>query len=181
MATTFAQMTAEEFERLPETDRKFELNDGVLVEVEMARAEHEFVKIGFNSVLVAGLTGSEFVVAPEAMNRLSARTERVPDLAIWRRSELKKMDRERTMVGGPLIAIEVVSSESAEDLDEKIQQYFAAGTKAVWAIYPRTRAVVVQRPESIERLTVRDALQVPDLIPGLKIQIADVFALLDES
>ena len=35
------------------------------------------------------------------------------------------------MVGGPLIAIEVVSSEAAEKLDEKIDQYFAAGTKAV--------------------------------------------------
>ena len=181
MATTLVHLTAEEFERLPEGDQKFELSDGVLVEVEIARAEHEFVKIGFNSVLVTALAGTEFVVAPEAMSGLSTRTSRVPDLGIWRRSELQKMDRQRTMVGGPLIAIEVVSSEPAEDLDEKLQQYFAAGTKAVWAIYPRTRSVVVERPESIERLTVRDALQAPDLIPGLKIQVADVFALLDES
>lgn len=33
MATTFAPLTVEEFERLPESDRKCELNDGVLVEV----------------------------------------------------------------------------------------------------------------------------------------------------
>ena len=174
-------MTVEEFERLPQGDRKLELSDGVLVEVEMARAEHELVKMGFNLVLVTALAGSEFVVAPEALSRLGPSTSRVSDLAIWRRSELRKMDRERTMVGGPLIAIEVVSSEPAEDLEEKIQQYFAAHTKAVWAVYPRTRAVVVQRPESIQRLTVRDVLQAPDLIPGLNIQVSDIFALLDES
>ena len=85
------------------------------------------------------------------------------------------------MVGGPLIAIEVVTSETAEKLDEKIEQYFAAGTKAMWAVYPRTRSRVVERPESMQRLMVRDVLEAPDLVPGLRIQVADIFALLDES
>ena len=38
MATTLVHLTAEEFEWLPEGDWEFELNDGVLVEVKMARA-----------------------------------------------------------------------------------------------------------------------------------------------
>lgn len=120
-------------------------------------------------------------MAPEGVNRLSARTSRVPDLALRRRSDLKKMDLAHTIVGGPYIAIEVVSSETAEELDEKIQQYFAAGTKAVWIVYPRTRAIVIENLEGLERLTLRDTLQAPDLLPGLKIRVADVFALLDQS
>ncbi len=91
------------------------------------------------------------------------------------------MDLAHTIVGGPYIAIEVVSSETAEELDEKIQQYFAAGTKAVWIVYPRTRAIVIENLEGLERLTLRDTLQAPDLLPGLKIRVADVFALLDQS
>lgn len=178
MATTFAQMTVEEFERLPEGDRKLELNDGVLVEVEMARAEHELVKAEFNSLLATALAGSEFVVTPEAMNRLTDRVARIPDLGIWRRTDLKRMDPDRTIVGGPLVAVEIVSSETAQDLDEKIQQYFAAGTHAVWAIYPKTRAIIIARPDGITRLTVRDTLQAPELLPSLNIEVASVFALL---
>jgi Uma2 family endonuclease len=172
-------MSAEEFERLPGTDRKRELNDGVIVEVEIARAEHELVREELNSLLAIALAGTGFVVAPKAMVRLDADITRVPDLAIWRRVDLKKMDPDHSIVGGPLIAIEVVSSETAEDLDEKIQQYFAAGTKSVWAVYLKTRAVVAERLDGITRLRVRDFLKAPELLPGLKIHAAGVFALLD--
>jgi Uma2 family endonuclease len=178
MATTFAEMTAEEFERLPESGGKFELNNGVLVEVEMPRAEHELVKIKLTMLLAKALSDTGFVVATEVMNRLGDRITRVPDVAIWRESDLAKMDPDRTIVGGPLIAVEIVSSETAQDLDEKIQQYFAAGTHAVWAIYPKTRAVVIARPDSITRLIVGDTLQGPEPLPSLKIEVASVFAML---
>jgi len=179
MATTFAQMTAEQFEQLPESDRKIELNDGVLVEVEMARAEHELVKAELILLLVNALSQSEFMVLVEAMNRLGDRTTRVPDLAIWRRSELKRMPRQRTIVGGPIIAIEVVSSEAAEDLDEKVQQYFSAGTLAVWVVYPKTRAIRIERPDSATRLSIHDSLEAPELFSGLKIAVSEVFSILD--
>ena len=179
MATTFAQMTVEEFERLPESGHKIELNDGALVEVEMARAEHELVKGELTSLLATALLGSGYIVLPEAVNRLDDRVSRVPDLAIWRRSDLKKMNPERTIVGGPLIAIEVISSETAEDLDEKIQQYFGAGTAIVWAVYPKTRAIVIERPNGGTRLSMNDMLQAPEVLPALQIPVAAIFALLD--
>ena len=180
MATTLAQvMTVDEFERLPETDRKFELDDGVLVEVEMAPAEHELAKAELTMLLAKSLPKG-FLVLPEAMNRLGARTTRVPDLAIWRESDLRKMDPERTIVGGPLIAIEVVSSETAEALDKTTQQYFAAGTKIVWTVYPKTRAVVIKRPDGSTRLGLGGTLEARGLLPGLKIPVASVFALLEK-
>ena len=115
------------------------------------------------------------------MNRLAHDVDRVPDLGIWRRSDLKKMDSSRTIIGGPLIAIEVVSSESAEELDTKIRQYFAAGTQLVWVVYPRTRAIEIERPDGSTRLTVGEILRAPGVLPQeLNISVADVFALLDE-
>ena len=90
------------------------------------------------------------------------------------------MDSSRTIVGGPLIAIEIVSSESARELDEKIRQYFAAGTQLVWVIYPSTRAIEVVRPDGSTRLNGDSSLEAPDLLPGLGIPVNAVFALLDE-
>jgi len=129
---------------------------------------------------VAALSGSDFVVAPEAANRLGDRVTRVPDLAIWRRSDLKKMDRERTIVGGPLIAIEVVSSETAQELDEKIGQYFTAGTTAVWVIYPKNRTVVVERPDGNSRLKTSEVPLASEILSSLGIPVADVFSFLDD-
>jgi len=181
MATSFAQMTAEEFEQLPETDRKLELNHGVLIEVEMARAEHELVKGKLTMLLAGGLSQSSFIVTPEATVRLGDEISRVPDLSIWRESDLVEMDPDRTIVGGPLIAIEIVSSESAADLNEKIQQYFAAGTKIVWVVYPKTRTVEVERPDGSTRLTAQDILQGPEIVPGLQIRVSDIFSTLDKA
>ncbi|HEY3742260.1 MAG TPA: Uma2 family endonuclease [Bryobacteraceae bacterium] len=159
------------------TDRKRELNNGVIVEIEIARAEHELVKTKLNMLLARSIPDG-LVVAPEAENRLSDRTTRIPDLAIWKEADLERMDPARTIVGGPLIAIEIISSETAEDLDEKILQYFAAGTQAVWAIYPKTRTVVIERPDGAIRLGVHDSLQDSGLLPGFEIPVAAIFALL---
>ena len=91
------------------------------------------------------------------------------------------MDPSRTIIGGPLIAIETISSESAADLKEDIRQYFAAGTKAVWVIYPQIRTVEIEKPNGIMRLDSRGVLQAPNLIPGFQIRISDVFSTLGKA
>ena len=173
-------MTAEEFEQLPESDRKFELNHGEIVEVEMALARHEKVKTELTMLLAGALYRSDFVVVPEAMHRLAHDVDRIPDLGIWRRADFRRMDSDRTLVGGPLVAIEVVSSETAEALDEKTRQYFSAGTILVWVIYPKSRSIRVERPSGGDRLSGNDVLQASEIVPGLKIRAAEVFALLDD-
>jgi Uma2 family endonuclease len=174
-------MTADEFERLPKTDRKRELNNGIFVEIETAPAQHELVKSRLNMLLGHALFDSGFVVAPEAENRLGDYIARFPNLGLWRERDLATMNPDRAIVGGPLIAIEIVSSESAADLNEKIQQYFAAGTKAVWVIYPRTRIIEIERPDGITRLDVHGVLQSPELVPGLSVKVSDVFSTLDKA
>ena len=45
--------------------------------------------------------------------------------------------------GAPEIAIEVVSSESAARLEDKIELYLSHGSKSVWVVYPKKRVVRV--------------------------------------
>ena len=58
-------MSAAEFERLPKGDRKLELNDGVIVEVEMALAEHELVKMRLTTLLARAIPESGFEIGSE--------------------------------------------------------------------------------------------------------------------
>jgi Uma2 family endonuclease len=77
--------------------------------------------------------------------------------------------------GAPDLVIEVVSpSETAEDLDQKIREYLAAGAGVVWAIYPRARTVHVHKADGTVRIIGEDGLlEAPDLLPGWSVRVAD--------
>ncbi len=91
-----AHITFEEFERMPEGNRRFELVDGILIKKEMAHADHEIVKGALNRLLVNNLDPQHFEVLVEARHRVSRNSAREPDLAIWKTSELDSVDRRRT-------------------------------------------------------------------------------------
>ena len=65
-------------------------------------------------------------------------------------------------------------------MNEKIQQYFAAGTQVVWTIYPKTRMIEIEQPHGAERLYSGDTIRAPGLIPELSIAVDQVCALLNE-
>ena len=53
----------------------------------------------------------------------------------------------------PLLAAEVVSpTNTAEDMEQKLQEYFAAGVRMVWVVYPVLRRVYVY--ESLTRVRI---------------------------
>lgn len=179
MATSLAQITFEEFDRMPESDRRYELVDGALVEKEMAHADHEIVKGAFNRLLVHGLDPQNFEVLLEARHRVARNSSREPDLAIWRTADLDSVDPGKTLDRGPLVAIEVVSSESAADLQYKIAQYFGAGTELVWTVYPRTRVIYAQwRDRRWAEFGLDDTLDAGETIPCLQISVALIFERL---
>jgi Uma2 family endonuclease len=77
----------------------------------------------------------------------------------------------------PELSVEVVSpSDKADDLIEKIEEYFAAGVVQVWVIYPRRRVAHVF--ESFTRITVVTSdqdLEGGELFPGFGIPLATLF------
>ena len=79
--------------------------------------------------------------------------------------------------GGPELAVEVVSpSDSADDLQEKIQQYLASGSQVVWVVYPKTRTVNVFRQAAASAtLGEDDLLEEPHLFPGWSVPVSELF------
>ncbi|MBY0527496.1 MAG: Uma2 family endonuclease [Gemmataceae bacterium] len=77
----------------------------------------------------------------------------------------------------PNLAIEVVSpNDPAEDLLEKIEEYFRAGVEQVWVVYPRRRMVhVYDSLTQIRGLTRSDALEGGSVLPGFKLPLASLF------
>jgi Uma2 family endonuclease len=63
-----------------------------------------------------------------------------PDVSFLRGDRLPVTKFQDYFLGAPELAVEVVSPfESASDLDRKVELRLAAGSLAVWVIYPRKR------------------------------------------
>jgi Uma2 family endonuclease len=176
MSTTTAPMTIEEFLKLPEVEgEKMELINGEVVSMAYAGFLHETVKSNLNEILVVWLSqhriGKVFV---ETTYRLNGEAL-APDLSVLRNERLTPVTKELPQ-GAPDLAIEVVSSETAARLRNKIGQYLKYGSKAVWVVYPEERLVEVHSAN--RQVTILDQDQVlegHDVLPGFSTPVSAIF------
>jgi Uma2 family endonuclease len=77
----------------------------------------------------------------------------------------------------PDLFIEVVSPfDYAEDLLEKIDEYFRSGCKQVWVFSPKRRIVrVYDSPTQVRGLTRADTLDGGTVVPGFSLALASLF------
>jgi Uma2 family endonuclease len=172
-------LTIEQFDQLPFTEGVlYELNEGKLVTLTEPMPRHNWVRDN-----VARLTGN-FVeerklgrVFLETAYQLTPETVRIPDVSFVPADRMHDIDLDKRIQGAPALAIEVVSpTDFAEELTQKVQQYLAAGVKAVWVFYPKTREVQVFRADG-ETFVRRDheTLEEPDVLPGFSLDLKTVF------
>lgn len=78
----------------------------------------------------------------------------------------------------PNLATEVVSpTDSAEELDDKIAEYFRAGVELVWVVYPNQSKIHVHTLPT-QPITVRlrnDVLDGGTVVPGFRLPLAELF------
>ena len=84
----------------------------------------------------------------------------------------------RFIEGAPLLAVEVLSaSDTAEDIQEKIEAYLTAGTPLVWIVNPFNATVLVYRPHEEPVLFNRNQELIGDpILEGFRIPVAEIFA-----
>ncbi len=78
--------------------------------------------------------------------RYDDRTVRKPDVSLTFYTDAvpRNRDSEFYMRVAPDLIVEVISpGNSAEEMDEKVQEWFAFGVKTVWLVFPVTRNVWV--------------------------------------
>ncbi len=172
-------LNIEQFDQLPVREGiLYELNQGELVIMTEPMPRHNWVRDN-----IARLMGN-FVeerkvgkVFLETGYQLSPETVRIPDVSFVPASRIREINLDERIQGAPALAIEVVSpTDLAEDLTQKVKQYLAAGAKAVWVFYPKTREVQVFRADggSFVRRE-NEALEDPDILPGFSLDLKSLF------
>jgi Uma2 family endonuclease len=82
------------------------------------------------------------------------------------------------VAGAPDLAVEILSPEEDPiSIQQKVRDYLEAGSQLVWVIAPEAKIVTVYRPDGSARLLrEHERLEGEDVLPGLAISLADVFA-----
>ncbi|MBV8313628.1 MAG: Uma2 family endonuclease [Planctomycetaceae bacterium] len=105
-----------------------------------------------------------------------------PDLAFvsharWPRD--RPAPREAAWDVVPDLAVEVVSpSDSANEVIDKLHEYFQAGVQQVWLVYPKTSEVYVyEAPQRVRILGRTDELDGGAILSGFRLPMAHLFTL----
>ena len=170
----------EQFLALPEDDLvSRELDAGLVIEMAPPQRVHGIVSPALVGLLrLAFPPAGAMTVGQGPGFDLGDECLCIPDLFVIDRKRFEQLSNLRGWYqGAPDIAIEVVSpNDSAPDLDRKIHQFLRAGARAVWAVYPETRHVVVHRSDgAIGNYREGDSIQAPDLDGERRIHVAEVF------
>ncbi len=77
----------------------------------------------------------------------------------------------------PHLVVEVISpSETAADVEEKVQDYLDGGARRVWCIYPKRRRVHVHADDGLTRVVRWDEDLTDDaLLPGFSLPLRHIF------
>lgn len=175
-------MTAEQMWELPDVPgKRFELIDGELIEVPGAGAFHGLIVGIVYSVLATAARQAGGLAFPDGVSYILSRRPdvvRIPDASFVARSNVPQ---DGVPVGfwpiGPDLAVEIVSPhDRAADIQAKTRDYLDAGTQRVWVLWPGTRSVTISDATGASRqLGPDDALDGGDLLPGLRVRVADLF------
>ncbi|HTA70233.1 MAG TPA: Uma2 family endonuclease [Bryobacteraceae bacterium] len=175
MATT-TLVTVQEFLQMPEPEgQKLELIGGEVVSMGRGKIPHEVAKKNLTKVLVVWLAQNPIAeLFPETMYQLDKYNSLIPDLGVIFPGRLSPGST-GWIQAAPELAIEVVSSESAERLEQKIELYFAHGSQSVWVVYPKQRVVWVFDDNGLSRKFEQSQTLEDPVLPGFSAPVSSIF------
>jgi len=175
-------LTADDLWRMPGNGRNYELVKGELHPLPPAGGEHGDLTMNLGAPMwnhasmhdlgkvVAAETG--FIVA------FDPDTVRGADIAFIRKERIPADGLPKKFIPfAPDVAVEVVSPHDVmEEVEDKVAEWLAAGTKRVWVVLPRQRLIKVYRSlTDVTILTDKDELDGEDIMPGFRLPVARVF------
>jgi Uma2 family endonuclease len=164
---------------LDHENRPCELVDGTLVEKAMGLEESViagFMITCLNTFVLPRKLG--FVSGADGTFKLVSGLVRIPDVAFisWDRLPGRKLPAEPIPLLAPDLAVEVLSkSNTKSEIDRKLHEYFAAGTRLAWVIDPKKRiARAYISPRRSKRITERQSLDGGSVLPGFVLPLHEV-------
>ena len=175
-------MTADELFKMPDDGYRYELVRGELRKMAPTSDAHGDISadmhLSLGAYVRANNLGRTRIAESGFVLELDPDHVRAPDVSFVRRERIEAIGRQnRFWPEAPDLAIEVISpNDRYTEVNEKVADYLAAGTRMVVVVNPRNRTVNVHTPEGAITLTISDTLDGGDVVPGWQMPVADIFA-----
>jgi Uma2 family endonuclease len=165
-----------------EPEGLYEVVDGRIVEKAIGAYECWFASVLFgtlDSFVRANPTGR---VLQEMIFNLRPHVdrERRPDVAFvsyerWARD--RRVPRARSWAVIPDLAVEIISQTNpADEVVDKLEEYFLCGVRLVWVVYPaHAKVYVYTSTTSVRILAPADELDGGDVLPDLRLSMRALF------
>ncbi len=160
--------------------RLYELYDGVLMEKVMGYYE-SYLAMMLGRFLTTFVDEHDLgIVAGEAgMLKFLPGQIRIPDVSFvsWDRLPERQIPREPVPQLVPDLAVEIISkSNTTKEMERKLAEYFGAGARLVWYVYPDTRTVRrFTAPDKVVELGENQTLEGGDVLPGFQLPLSLLF------
>ena len=159
--------------------RLCELVDGVLVEKTVGY--YESYLAGRLIILMGAFVerhGLGVVAGEAGMLRLAPGLVRIPDVSFvsWNQLPGRRVPRVPIADLAPDLAVEVISpSNTAREMERKLQDFLAAGVRLVWYVLPEPQEVHVYTAERHDVLTIEQELSGGEVLPGFALPLQQLF------
>ncbi len=174
-------MTAEALWQLTESNTKYELIRGELIEMTLPGGKHGNIALEIGWLLRSFVQTQKLgKIMVETGFRLTTDpdTVRAPDVSFLLAKKIPSDGLPDGFISGaPDLAVEIVSpNDTASDIQDKVQDYLAYGTQVVWVVYPQQRLVIVHHPDGMARiLREAESLDGEPVLPGFSCKIEEIF------
>jgi len=165
-----------------EPDGLYEVIDGRIVEKAMGVYENWLAAVMFGVLDRYTEANPVGRVVQEMIFDLRPQVnrERRPDVAFVsfeRWPSDRRIPRTQSWAVIPDLAVEIVSlTNTADNVAEKLQEYFHVGVRQVWVVYPRQAWVYAYTSTtSVVVLAPGAELDGGNVLPGLRLSVRDVF------
>lgn len=183
MSATIQPVTADELLRMPDDGFRYELLKGELRKMSPAGNKHGRAASRITGSLdpYVVINGLGAVYAAETGFKISSDpdTVRAPDVAFVSQAKLDEIgEMEGFLPCAPDLVVEVISpSDSFSEVEDKVFDWLAAGSKMVVVVKASKRSVTVYRSATdVIVLKENDILDGGDVVPGWSMAIKDIFA-----
>jgi Uma2 family endonuclease len=182
---TMATVASEPLESLTdqsEPDGLYEVIDGHIVEKTMGAHEYWLAGVIFGKLdrYAEAHPIGQALIEMIFDFRPHIKRERRPDVAFvsferWAADRCIPWARSWAVI--PDLAVEIISlTNSADDVAEKLEEYFQVGVRQVWVVYPRQSKIYVYRSTTaIQVVAPGGELEGGDVLPGFRLPVKDIF------
>lgn len=182
MSTTLQQVTAGELFAKPEDGFRYELVKGELRKTSPAGSEHGAIIVNITVLLGQHVKSNQLGVCFGAETGFKIASDpdtvRAPDVAFVSRGRVPEGGiPKKFWPGAPDLAVEVLSpGDTLEEVEEKVEDWLSAGTRAVWVVSPKRRSLTVYRSMTdMKRLSESDELDGGEVVPGFRCKVSEFF------